>query len=570
MIQVAGTGVSPGIALGKVLVYQNDLPTVTMEPVAENQIEQELLRYRDALNRTEEELRLRLAVLSDQAEQAILSAQLELLRDPSVQEEITALISEQRYHGDRAADQAFEQAATMLEECGDALLAERAADLRDVKLRLLRKYAGVESHSLERLDRPMILAARDLLPSETAGLDRTNVLGILTEVGGATSHVAILAKSYGIPAVLGVPGLMDVVRDGTQAALDGSTGEVVVEPHSQTQQEFLERQEHYLQEEALTAAFADKPSQTADGAPVQLGANLGSVDQSELDGAAKADFVGLFRTEFLYMNSNHMPTEEEQFQAYKKVLMTFAPRPVTLRTLDIGGDKELPYLNLPHEENPFLGCRAFRFCLEHLDILRTQLRAALRASVFGTLWLMIPMIGSLDDIRTARTFLEQMKQELDQEGVPRGKNVKFGIMVEVPSIALMADLAAKEVDFASIGTNDLCQYLTASDRGNPLVSQYYQSYHPALFRCLGEVARQFALAHKPLSVCGELGGDLLAAPVLAGLGIRKLSMAPASFSRIKRNLSLYSIEELRKLSSNVCQLSTAAEVKDLLHQRFQA
>lgn len=570
MIQQAGTGVSPGVALGEVLIYQPYIPQITMELLSEEQIKEELLHYSSALASTKAELTRRAESLQGPAEQDILYAHLDLLQDPSVQEEIQTMIAEQRFHGDRAADQAFERAAAMLEDCGDPLLAERAADLRDVKLHLLRNYAGVEIRSLSSLDRPVIVAARDLMPSETAGLDRTNVLGILTEVGGATSHVAILAKSYGIPAVLGVPGLMDAVRDGTRAALDGSTGEVVLEPDSQTQQSFLERRAHYLQEEALTAAFEGKPSQTADGTPVRLGANLGSAEQAELDGAARADFVGLFRTEFLYMNSSHMPTEEEQFQAYKRVLMTFAPRPVTLRTLDIGGDKSLPYLELPHEENPFLGCRAFRFCLEHPDILRTQLRAALRASAFGTLWLMIPMIGSLNDIRTARAFLEQVKEDLDREGVPRGRDVKFGIMVEVPSIALMADLAAKEVDFASVGTNDLCQYLTASDRGNPLVSQYYQSYHPALFRCLGEVARQFAQAGKPLSVCGELGGDPLAAPVLVGLGIQKLSMSPASFSRIKRNLSLYSMEELRKLSGEVCRLATAAEVKDLLHQRFQA
>ena len=567
MIRYKGSGISPGAAVGKLLVRRPQAPRLTMEALTGEEISGELARYEAGLARAEDELSGLIQASSEGTERDILSVQLEMLRDPVVGEEIRARIAQRRLHADRAADLAYEAAAAALEDCGDPFLAQRADDLRDVKNRLLRCCAGEDAGALSRLEEPVILAARDLMPSETAGLDRTKVLGIVTERGGAASHAAILARSLGIPAVLGVPALMEQVRDGETVALDGGTGEVVLEPDEETAGLFLQRRERYIRERTERAAAPAGPARTADGVRIHLGANLGSAEEAELAGAAEADCVGLFRTEFLYMNSGRIPGEEEQFLAYRRVLEAFAPRPVTLRTLDLGGDKDVPGLELPREENPFLGCRAFRLCLERPELLRPQLRAALRAAAWGKLRLMFPMIGSLEDIRAARALVEGAKDELDREGIPRGE-AAFGVMVEVPSIALMADLAAEEVDFASVGTNDLCQYLMAADRDNHLVSRYYQSCHPALFRCLGEVSRCFARAGKPLGVCGELAGDPLAAPVLAGLGIRELSMAPGSFPPVREALSRFPLEALEALARDVCRQATAAEVEALLRRKF--
>lgn len=301
-----------------------------------------------------------------------------------------------------------------------------------------------------------------------------------------------------------------------------------------------------------------------------MGANIGSDRPEELARCDSADMVGLFRSEFLYMEKSVFPTEEEQFQAYRRVLEAFAPRPVTLRTLDIGGDKTLPYFPLPKEDNPFLGVRALRLGLKYPEIFCTQLRAALRASVYGELWLMIPMVGSLDDVRAARAVIEKTRSQLEREGFPISSDLKFGVMIEIPSLAMMADRVAEEVDFASLGTNDLCQYLLAADRMNPAVQSYYQKYHPAVFRLIGQTARCFHEQGKPLSLCGELGGDEAAVAALVGLGVKKLSMNPSAMGRVKRRLAAMTSAEMIQLAQAVCGCSTAGEVETLLRAAMEA
>lgn len=564
MITLKGKGVCSGIAIGEIEIYRPFIPNISQETIRQEDVPGELQRYEAAMAASCSELSALEALTDTPESSAIISVHLDLLNDPSIDESVRGLITESRFPADRAADLTFEQSAGLLESCGDDILAERAADLRDVKRRFLRNYAGEKEASLSRLSRPVILAAHDLLPSETAVLDRKNVLGIVTEIGGMTSHLAILAKSYDIPAVLGVSGLMESAEEAMPVILNGGDGSVILAPDGDTRRAMEAEQARHLREKALAAEFMDKPGATADGVPLQLGVNIGSSRPEELEGTERADYVGLFRTEFLYMNSGHMPTEEEQFEAYKKALLFYAPRPVTLRTLDIGGDKSLPYYPLPHEENPFLGCRAFRLCMEHRELFRTQLRAALRASAYGNLWLMIPMIGSLDDIRRAKEALAEVRAELDAERIPYSGDVKFGIMIEVPAIALIADKVAREVDFASVGTNDLCQYLTAADRGNPGVARYYQSYHPALFRVLRFVSECFQQAQKPLSVCGELGGDRLAAPVLAGMGFQKLSMPLSSLPYVKQALAGRTMPQLQSLAEAVCASATAEEAENYM------
>jgi phosphotransferase system enzyme I (PtsI) len=332
---------------------------------------------------------------------------------------------------------------------------------------------------------------------------------------------------------------------------------------------YRRKREEYLSCVKMLEQYLDRPAVTKDGRRIEIGLNIGSREE-DMDSRRKyVDMVGLFRTEFMYMNSDYLPTEEQQFEAYMKILITFGKKPVILRTLDIGGDKALPCLALPKEENPFLGKRALRLCFDRPELFKTQLRAALRASIYGNLWIMFPMVGSMDDLRRAKKILEEVKQELAEEKIAFSKEVKAGIMIEIPSIAIMAEKAAKEVDFASIGTNDLCQYLLAADRINPEVAGYYQSYHPALFSLIGHVAAEFHKAGKPICICGELGGDELAVPVLVGLGMDRLSMNFSSVAKIKKLLSEMTIQQMQAYAQAVTGMDTAAEAEEYLRKVLQ-
>ena len=444
------------------------------------------------------------------------------------------------------------------------LIRERAADLQDVQLRLLRCFHGLPEQNLAFLDAPVVIVTRDLLPSDTAMLDPSKTLAIITELGGYTSHSAIIARNFGIPALSGVQGCASILQQSETVIVDALEGMLISKPDQEQMESYQNKQKQYaLQVEKMKQYMSIKPV-TLDGVPIEVDLNINSADNIELDGAPYTDGVGLFRSEFLYMGRNCLPTEEEQFDAYKKVLVRFGSRPVTLRTLDIGGDKTLDYLNLPKEENPFLGHRALRLCFDHLPIFKTQLRAALRASVHGNLRIMFPMVANMEDIRRAKAILEEVKTELDAEKIPYDRDVKIGIMIEIPSIALIADVAVREVDFASIGTNDLAQYTIAVDRMNPKVSGYYQVYHPALFRLIGSVAEQFVKEGKPICICGEMGGDVLAAIVLLGMGIRQLSMSISSVGKIKKLISELSMEQAGRIAGTVKNLSTAPEVEEYI------
>lgn len=551
-----GNGVSKGIAIGEVFLYQPVLPT-PRQAHYEGDAGPHLKQFESLC----EQARIQLQALCDRMAQAdpekaaIFSAQVEILCDEIMEEEIRDAIQYDAWLPDWAVESVYSRYEQRLQKAKDPLIRERAADLRDVKGRLLRLYYGVPEQSLANLERPVIIAAHDLLPSDTAVMDRAHVLGIVTETGGATSHSAIIARSYEIPAILGIPSLLSQLQAGEKVILDAVDGILITQPEPHQEAAMRQKQEAYRRQAAQIKKYLHKEPLTADGTRIEIGLNIGSASPQELEGSAVTDFVGLFRTEFLYMDSDHMPTEEKQLAQYQKALLEYAPRPVVLRTLDIGGDKTLPYFSLPQEQNPFLGQRAIRLCFAHPELLRTQLRAALRASTAGQLWIMLPMVGSMEDIHQAKALLEQAKQELREEGIPFDGGVRLGVMIEIPALAVIADLVAQEVDFASIGTNDLCQYLLAVDRMNPEVSRYYQSYHPALFRLIGNAVRQFNQAGKPVCVCGELGGDPLAAPVLIGLGLRKLSMSISSVAAVKRALAGFTLEQMEKMAQAVMSMT---------------
>ncbi|MDR3552590.1 MAG: phosphoenolpyruvate--protein phosphotransferase, partial [Clostridia bacterium] len=451
----------------------------------------------------------------------------------------------------------------------DPLIRERADDLSDVRTRLLRLWFGVgQKGSLAALDRPVIVAAHDLMPSDTATMARDKVLAIITESGGETSHSAILARSYGIPAILGVEGILSVVHDGETVIADAIAGEVITQPAAQELAKYEKKRTQYLIRAAEIKTYLSAKPVTLDGTHIDIELNIGSAQPRELAGTEFTDGVGLFRTEFLYMGCTALPDEEDQFIAYKAVLQACGKKPVIIRTLDAGGDKQPECLRLLKEDNPFLGLRALRLCFDMMPVFKTQLRALLRASVYGNLWIMFPMVGSLGDIRFAKKIIGEVKMELAAQSIDYDPDIKIGIMVEIPSIAVMADIAAEEVDFASIGTNDLCQYLTAVDRLNPKVAKYYQSYHPAMFRLIGSVTEAFKKQGKPVSVCGEMGGDPIAASILIGLGIRKLSMNLSSVASVKKLITGLNIQKSERMAKTVLGLSTAAQVESFLNSEF--
>ena len=568
-MRYTGTAVSAGVVIGKVYLYERFVSDVSKCPMGTPAEEAaHYLAARDAAQGELETLCQHFTELGDNEKASIFSAHLEILSDETMDEEIQAGISGGESSGPWVIRSVYEQYASMFEQLADPIIRERAVDLRDVCARLLRCWEGLPEQNLSALPEPVIIITHDLVPSDTATLDRNNVLGIVTEIGGSTSHSAIIARSYEIPAVLGVSGILSQLEDRQEVILDAVDGAILTGFDEEVRSAYEAKRREILRRQAHTKLYIDREPITPDGVRIAVELNIASAEPQNLEYAKYTDGVGLFRSEFLYMGRSALPTEEEQFQAYRKVLMTYGSRPVILRTLDIGGDKPLDCLDIPKEDNPFLGNRALRLCFQHPDMFRTQLRASLRASVYGNLWLMFPMVASMDDIRRAKSCLESAKAELTAEGIPFSPDLKVGIMVEIPAIAFLADQAAREVDFASIGTNDLTQYLTAVDRGNPEVRAYYQTYHPSLFRLIGYVVRSFAAQGKPVGVCGEMGGDPLAAAVLIGLGMRQLSMGAASVASIKQMILSTSCETAKALAETVCGLSTADEVRKYLKEHI--
>jgi len=561
---IKGKGTGAGAAVGSVFVYNDKFNIPQESSITAAQAQSHLEKYLKIKEEALFELdKLKTSIQKiDAAKAAIFDAHKEIVEDIIINEEIPVKIKTDLKSGDWAIYQVYETVLAVFKKTPDPLIAERAADFDDVRALLLRLWNGQKTAGLANLKKPVIIAAHELKPSDTAGLDRDNVLAILTEAGGVTSHTAIIAKSYGIPAVLGIEGLLNNVKHGQTAAVDAQAGTVILDPDTETAEQYNKKSGAFRLSKQDEAAFLEREGCTLCGTKIDIGLNIASANDDELKAARYVDSAGLFRTEFLFMGSA-LPSEEEQFASYRRVLECFKSKQVILRTLDIGGDKQVPWADIKHEENPFLGNRGIRFCFSNPDIFKTQIRAALRASVYGNLAVMLPMIGSIEDIRGAKSIIEEVKTRLKKENIKTG-DYKIGIMVEVPGIALAAGSAAKEVDFASIGSNDLCQYLCAADRMNNAVESYYQQYHPAMFRLIKETVSAFAEEGKPVSICGELGSDIAAVPALVGLGLRKLSMGAASVSSVKRVIAGLTIEKAQAVAQKVLSLSTAGEIKQFL------
>lgn len=560
-----GLGASEGAAVGAAYLYRPFMPVPDETPIPPEARTAQVRLLDTARQAAIGELDHVISQLKEQgaAECQIFQAHKDLLEDEDIWEEILDEMSAGA-SGSFAAHQIYTQYADLMRANSDPMMQERAADLLDVRNRLLRNLAGEPEQNLSMLPGPVVIVAHDLLPADTATMDRRHVLAIVTEAGGQTSHTAILARSYEIPAVLGVSGLLSAIEHGQTIAVDGGCGQIVIDPEPDVCDDFSKRRRQWHARAAAQAQYRNVPCQTADGVRVEIGGNIGSVSQEAAELAASVDLIGLFRTEFLYMQSEQLPSEEQQFEAYRQLLQLYPGKPVILRTLDVGGDKALPCLDLPKEDNPFLGKRALRLCLDREALFEAQLRAAYRASAYGELWIMFPMVGTLEDWHRAKALAERVRRQLLARQVPMADHVRLGMMIEIPSAAIMAGQFAKEVDFASIGTNDLCQYTLAVDRNDPELCDYYQMYNPAVFRLIAHSISAFRQAGKPICVCGELGGDVNAAPALVGMGLRKLSMTGSSIAAVKHCLAQKTIPQLEALAQQALACSTAGELEACL------
>ncbi|MDI3518875.1 MAG: phosphoenolpyruvate-protein phosphotransferase system enzyme [Caldanaerobacter sp.] len=562
-----GVAASPGIAIGKAFLYTKEKVTINVEKIEESKVEEEIAKFRKALEVTQEEIeKIKEKALKEFGKEKaeIFEAHLMLASDPELIEGVENMIKTELVTADNAVNKVIEQNASVMESLNDEYLKERAVDLRDVGNRIIENLLGVKSVNLSDLEEEVVVIARDLTPSDTATMKKEMVLGFATDVGGRTSHTAIMARSLEIPAVVGLGNVTSQVKAGDLVIVDGLEGIVIVNPDEKTVEDYKSKKESYEKKVEGLKQLKDLPAETPDGKKVMLAANIGTPKDVASALANGAEGVGLFRTEFLYMDRNSLPSEEEQFEAYKEVVEKMGGRPVTIRTLDIGGDKELPYLDMPKEMNPFLGYRAIRLCLDRPDIFKTQLRAILRASAYGNVQIMYPMISSVEEVRKANSILEEVKAELDREGVKYDKEIKVGIMVEIPSAAVTADILAKEVDFFSIGTNDLTQYTLAVDRMNEHVKEYYQPFHPAILRLVKMVIDAAHKEGKFAAMCGEMAGDPLAAVILLGLGLDEFSMSATSIPEIKNIIRNVEYEKAKEIAEKALNMSEAREIEKMM------
>jgi phosphoenolpyruvate-protein phosphotransferase (PTS system enzyme I) len=565
MFNIKGIAASSGIAIAK--AYRLENPELVIEKKAVSDTAAELARLEDAVAKSHVELEAirnhaNAELGADKA--AIFEAHLLVLNDPELVNPVKDKITSENVNAEFAMNEVAQMFISMFESMDNEYMKERAADIRDVTKRVLAHILGVHFANPATISEEVVIIAEDLTPSDTAQLNRKYALGFTTDIGGRTSHSAIMARSLEIPAVVGTKEVTSKIENGVMVIVDGLDGEVIVDPTEDVIRQYEEKKAKFEAQKEEWAKLKNEPTVSKDGHHVELVANIGTPNDVEGVINNGGEGVGLYRTEFLYMGRDNFPTEDEQFEAYKAVLEGLSGKPVVVRTLDIGGDKELSYLHLPKEMNPFLGYRAIRMCLDQQDIFRTQLRALLRASVYGDLKIMFPMIATLDEFRAAKAILEEEKANLVAAGTQVSDSIEVGMMVEIPASAVIADLFAKEVDFFSIGTNDLIQYTMAADRMNEQVSYLYQPYNPAILRLVKMVIDAANKEGKWAGMCGEMAGDELAIPLLLGLGLHEFSMSATSILPARTQIAKLSKAEMEELAAKALNMSTAEEVVELV------
>ena len=560
-----GIGASAGIGIGKIVKIKEEELNYTKQSIEDTEAEKK--RLSDAIEvfiEKTQKMVESMKVTAGEQEAEILEGHIMMIQDPAISEQIEAKIDGEKINAEAAVEEACDFFAQIFAMADDELTQQRASDLGDIKTRLIKILLGIEEVDISAVPEGTILVAEDLTPSMTAGINPANVQGVLTEIGGKTSHSAIICRSMEIPAVLSIENIVSIVNDGDEVVLDGSTGEAFINPEASVVEEYKAKKAKFLEEKAALQKFVGQKSQTADGHVVELVANIGGPDEAEGVLERDGEGVGLFRTEFLYMESAELPTEEQQFEVYKEVLEGMEGKPVVVRTLDIGGDKEIEAIDLPKEMNPFLGVRAIRLCFQREDIFRTQLRALLRASVYGDLRIMFPMIATLQEFRKAKGILMEEKEKLVAEGVKVSETLQVGIMIEIPAAAVLAHKFAKEVDFFSVGTNDLVQYTFAADRMSSGVSYLYQPFNPSILNLLKHVIDSAHAEGKWAGMCGEMAGEAIAAPLLLGLGLDEFSMSATSILAQRKLIKSVSKADMEALVEKALDCATSEEVVELV------
>ncbi|MGB3096507.1 MAG: phosphoenolpyruvate--protein phosphotransferase [Candidatus Deferrimicrobiaceae bacterium] len=566
-----GIPASPGVAIGKVFFVNRALPRSVLSTVSKDKAEEEVAGFLRAVARSKEQIQSIRDNVKDQSTDhyQILSVHLALLEDSMLIDQTVRLIRENRFKADWAFNKVLQNLLETFHRIEDKYLRERGHDLRQIGHRVLENLAGRPVESVASIREPVIVIAHDLSPADTAQILNSPVLGFATDVGSKTSHTAITARSLGIPAVVGLERITQEFTENEEAIVDGEEGVVVLRPTAETVREYTEKKKAYTLRIRDLAKFAKLPAVTRDGKTLKLLANIEFPEEAEVSLRSGADGVGLYRTEFLYLNRRDLPSEEEHFQTYRRVAEKFARQPVTIRTIDLGGDKFASQLELAEEMNPAMGLRAIRFCLRERDIFKQQIRAILRASSYGDVSIMFPMISGVGELREALAVVEEAKAELKKRRISFNRKMRVGIMVEIPSAAIVADLLAREVDFFSIGTNDLIQYALAIDRVNEHVSYLYEPLHPAILRLIRRIVDAGHDAGIPVAMCGEMAGEPLYSYVLLGLGMDEWSMNATSIPRVKRILRKSAAYEAREFVGELLAHATASDIADILMKKLE-
>lgn len=559
-----GIGASSGIGIGRVMIIKEH--ALSYAPTTDATPEQEIERYKQALNKFVENTMAKAEQMKSsvgEKEAEIIMGHAAMLQDPYMNSEI-----EKQMKSGSSAEKALETICdmfiTMFESTGDELTMQRATDVKDIKKGMLSVLLGIEEADISKAPKGTIIVVDDLTPSMTTGIVKENIAGIITQTGGKTSHSAILARALEIPAVLSVAGVVEKLADGQQVIIDGSKGTVIDAPTEEQLKDYKEKRNKFLKEKEELKKYIGMATATADGRVVELVGNIGNPDNAKQVVECDGEGVGLFRTEFLFMDSDSMPTEEQQFEAYKKAALVLKDKPLIIRTLDIGGDKEIPYLGLKKEENPFLGFRAVRFCLENTQLYKMQLRALLRASAFGNIKIMVPLVTCVDEIRAVKALVKEIMADLDSQGIAYNKEIQVGVMMETSASVMIADLLAKEADFFSIGTNDLTQYTMCVDRGNADVAYLYSVYNPAVLRAIKHIIECGSKEGIMVGMCGEAAADPLMIPLLVAFGLSEFSVSATSVLATRKVISMWSQQEAQQVAQRAMQLETEKEVEEYL------
>lgn len=556
-----GTGISDGVGLGKAIIFKSQKIKLEKNKIKDVTLEKE--KFYKAIKEVEKEIEDLLEKISG-TEKEIMQAYLLILQDPNLIQKTIEIIEKEKWDATYATEIGFNEIIKEFEKVDDTYISERSKDIEDMKKKIIAKIIGKEEINLSKLPSNTILVAKELSTSDIAKLDFKNIEGIITEVGGMNSHMAIMARTHEIPSSVGVNKITQNIKQNDVVAINGKTGEIFVNPSKKEYKNFEEIKEKIKKEKNELENYKNQDSITKDGHEVKVLANIGMPDDVKIVIQNTAEGVGLFRSEFLYMNSENFPTENEQFEAYKKVVLKLKNKEVIIRTLDIGGDKDLKYMKLSKEDNPFLGYRAIRICLDDINLFKVQLRAILKASAFGNVAIMIPMISSLEELRKTKEIINEVKEELREKKIKFDENIKIGIMIEIPAAALIADELAKECDFFSIGTNDLIQYTVAVERGNKKIANLYTHFHPAVIRLIKKAIEGAHKNHILCGMCGEAAGDVTFIPLLIGLGLDEFSMNANKVLNVRKLIRKLDFKECQKLADEVLKLATSDEVEKLL------